>query len=146
MSEAQKAYDELDAMLSAMADGAKRQSMTETRNDLQKVRKEIEDYFALLTAEANTSSRASGKKNRAPFIEDARTRVVAAIEKNDEYPDEESEKLVRDIISDARGALGWIVATPVDPAKVAEVVARDRAAAEKAGHPVGPIKKVNQWA
>ena len=139
MSEAQKAYDELDAMLSAMADGAKRQSMTETRNDLQKVRREIGNYFALLTTEV-------GKSSRSLFIEEAKERVLAGIENDDEYPDEEPDELVRDIIASARGALGWVVAVPVDPMKVAEVVARDRAAAEKAGHPVGPIKKVNQWA
>ncbi|HRR66550.1 MAG TPA: hypothetical protein P5063_02770, partial [Methanomassiliicoccales archaeon] len=131
MSEAQKAYDELDAMLSAMADGAKRQSMTETRNDLQKVRREIGNYFALLTTEV-------GKSSRSLFIEEAKERVLAGIENDDEYPDEEPDELVRDIIASARGALGWVVAVPVDPMKVAEVVARDRAAAEKAGHPVGP--------
>jgi len=139
MSEAQKAYNELEAMLSTMAERAKRQSVAETRNDLLEVRKEIEDYFVLLTAEL-------GKSSRSLFIKEAEERVFAAIERNDEYPDEEPEELVREIISDARGALGWMVATPVDPVKVAEVVARDRAAAEKAGHPVGPIKKVNQWA
>jgi len=139
MSEAQKAYDELEAMLSAVAEGAKRQSMAETRNDLQKVRREIGNYFALLTTEV-------GKSSRSLFIEEAKERVLAGIENDDEYPDEEPDELVRDIIASARGALGWVVAVPVDPMKVAEVVARDRAAAEKAGHPVGPIKKVNQWA
>jgi len=135
MSEAEKAYDELEAMLSAVAEGAKRQSMTETRNDLQKVRREIGNYFALLTTEV-------GKSSRSLFIEEAKERVLAGIENDDEYPDEEPDELVRDIIASARGALGWVVAVPVDPMKVAEVVARDRAAAEKAGHPVGPIKKV----
>lgn len=83
------------------------------------------------------------------ILRDERKRAQEAFDV-DHVPDGDPEEKRKDRLEEGRktleNSLGWIVPVPPDPAKVAEVIARDRAAAEKAGHPVGPIKKVNQWA
>ncbi|OPX66745.1 MAG: hypothetical protein A4E30_00103 [Methanomassiliicoccales archaeon PtaB.Bin215] len=137
MTGAKKAHDELELMLSAVANGARRKSMAETKADLKAVRKNLESYFDQLIAEV-------GKSSRSTFILDSKERVLKRIDGKDErsrIETEDPEELVTDIVSEARNALGWVVAKPVDPAVIAAVIERDRAAAIKAGHPVGPIKK-----
>lgn len=137
MTGAKKSYDELELMLSAVANGSRRKSMAETKADLKAARKELENFFDQLTAEV-------GKSSRSTFILDSKERVLKRIDGDDDAPrmePEDPEDVVLEIMSEARNALGWVVANPVDPDVIAAVIERDRAAAIKAGHPVGPIKK-----
>ncbi len=137
MTGAKKAHDELELMLSAVANGARRKSMAEAKADLKTVRKNLESYFDQLIAEV-------GKSSRSTFIQESKERVLKRIDGDDDAPHmepEDPEDVVIEIISEARNALGWVVAKPVDPDVIAAVIERDRAAAIKAGHPVGPIKK-----
>ena len=138
MTGAKKSYDELELMLSAVANGARRKSMAETKADLKAARKELENFFDQLTAEV-------GKSSRSAFITESKERVLHRIDGGDDAPrmePEDPEDVVLEIMSEARNALGWVVAKPVDPAVIAAVIERDRAAAIAAGHPVGPLKKV----
>ncbi len=138
MTGAKKSYDELELMLSAVANGSRRKSMAETKADLKAARKELENFFDQLTAEV-------GKSSRSAFITESKERVLKRIDGDDDAPrmePEDPEDVVLGILSESRSALGWVVPKPVGPDVIAAVIERDRTAAIAAGHPVGPIKKV----
>ena len=103
--------------------------------ELRTVRKDIEYYFDDLLARPIAAK-------WSVFITDSKKRTLEAIDGKEIMPERTTDGLIDGIISDMKSAEGWAEPRPVDPKVIAEVMARDRAAAEKAGHPVGPIKKV----
>ena len=107
--------------------------------ELRTVRKDIEYYFDDLLARPIAAK-------WSVFITDSKKRTLEAIDGKEIMPERTTDGLIDGIISDMKSAKGWVEPRLIDPKVIAEVMARDQAAAEKAGHPVGPIKKVNQWA
>jgi len=103
--------------------------------ELRTIRKDVEYYFDGLLARPTATKWSA-------FVMDAKKRTLEAIDGKEIMPERTTDGLIDGIISDIKSAEGWVEPKPVDPKIIAEVIARDRAAAEKAGHPVGPIKKV----
>jgi hypothetical protein len=123
-------------------DMSKAKASKPSKQKQDRLKRDIGKYYDELEKEAD--ERWKG------ILMDERKRAQEAFD-TDEHaiegdPEDKRKEKLDEGMRTLDNSLGWIVPVPPDPAKVAEVIARDRAAAEKAGHPVGPIKKVNQWA
>lgn len=137
MANAKGRYAELELKLQARMSAARSKGdKKQAKDDLKALRADVEGFFDQAIAEA-------AKSGVQSILNDAKQRALDRIDgKNEPFIEEgDPDAPAADVLEQARSALGWVVATPPDPAKVQEVIARDRAAALKAGHPVGPLDK-----
>ena len=85
---------------------------------------------------------------KVKILEDERKRALKIFDAEEVPGGEETDKeekrkgKIDEGIITVENSLGWVVPRPVDPDVIAAVIARDRAAAEAVGHPVGTLKKV----
>lgn len=137
MANVKSKYAELELKLQARMSAARSKGdKKQAKDDLKALRNDVADYFDQAITEA-------AKPGVQSILNDAKQRALDRIDGKDmpSIEEEDPDAPAADVLEQARSALGWVVATPPDPAKVQEVIARDRAAALKAGHPVGPLDK-----
>lgn len=119
-------------------DMSKAKASKPSKQKQDQLKRDIGKYYDELEKEAD--ERWKG------ILRDERKRAQEAFDVDEHAPDGDPEEKRKEKIDEGMrtldNSLGWVVPVPPDPAKVAEVIARDRAAAEMAGHPVGPLKKV----
>jgi hypothetical protein len=79
------------------------------------------------------------------ILKDERDRALSSLDEEEAPHEGDKEERRKGKLDEGlniiKGSLGWVVPRPVDAARVAAVIARDRAAAIAEGHPVGPIAK-----
>lgn len=130
----QAKYDALTAKIKPIRDAvdqAVKNALQDEEKALSPLWSEVESYFDTLLAEADAVW-------KFKILTDAKDRALK-FKDNLDGPDMQACEVAAQLANEIESALGWVVPKPVDPAVVAAVIARDRAAdmAERAAKGIG---------
>lgn len=132
------ARDLHDALVAEVAqlDGRVKEQLALVKADVESsllpLAPDIEDYFDALLAEADAVW-------KLRILSEAKKRALEHVDRLRKDEAHDVASLPAELLNELKSALGWVVPRPVDPAVVAAVIARDRAAdmAERAARGVG---------